>query len=469
MKRIMTIIQLACASLFLYVPLASGAVDPFDSTVVRAILDSIGWKNIPVDSVAKRSTEGVSMNEVTVQRVTYLDLSHRAGVPEIERLPTIINRLSELVTLILNGNALEDLPVSLLSLTKLSRLYLSDNSFSELPKVLRLLSLYVLNADRNNLTELPEWMGEMKELQLASFIACRIITLPDSITENVNLTTLMLDSNLIETLPAEITGLEDLSISIDANGLCEVDSALLGWLNAHSLTPDWQAKQRCITTVSSVLTDASSGTVVHITSDVAPSERICQPIAIEPVDISSLSWFSRNIIKAVNLQYQECALEGQESFIITFTYGDVSDELEADIALAVYYSFDKKAQFVEGITIDTEKKTVSLRATRGGVYLLTANTTTGIRSRPEIPETVQLKTKVEGNRITLTSTTPVSQQVMVRILSLDGKIVCHSTLTFTTSVRSAVIHPALHLPSGVYGITVDGHSLRHRATIRLAQ
>ena len=444
-------------------------IDKYDAAVVRALLDSVGWENIAVDSVINRSTQGMSIAEV--QRITYLDLSHREGVPKIGRLPSAIKQLPELTTLILSGNLLSDLPGALDTLPKLSRIYLAGNNFSTIPEVLNKQSLYVLNADDNRLEELPEWIGRLDNLQLASFVNCGIDSVPESLADAPALTTLLLDSNRIAVLPEKFTGLTDLTISIDKNSLCEPDSTMLLWLNEHSATPDWQATQNCISTVVSVTTEPVTGTVVHVTSEIATDVRVCQQVEVVPVDITTLSWFQKTVLKAVELQNQECISVEQSPFVVTFTYADKADELQQDPVFAVYYAQDNSTQFIEGIAVDSVKQTVSFRASRVGTYLLAVSVPPSSLFQPsEIYQsryTSSVAVTVHNNLIRLQVNAMSQRNVHVKLLSVSGKMLYQTTRTLGEGYSTEIISPERSVRSGMYCIVIDGKNIRHRQMIRL--
>lgn len=93
----------------------------------------------------------------------------------------------------LSGNQLTSLPESLGQLVGLQSLYLSGNRLTSLPESLgQLASLQSLNLSFNQLTSLPEWLGQLTSLEALNLSYTRLTSLPESLARLDNLSQLEL-------------------------------------------------------------------------------------------------------------------------------------------------------------------------------------------------------------------------------------------------------------------------------------
>jgi hypothetical protein len=101
---------------------------------------------------------------------------------------------SGVTELSLGGMNLTELPESLRQLTQLETLYLYDNKLAELPGWIGdLEQLQMLRLDNNELSELPEQIGNLKNLQTLALWFNYISDLPSSLAKLEHLTEITLD------------------------------------------------------------------------------------------------------------------------------------------------------------------------------------------------------------------------------------------------------------------------------------
>jgi hypothetical protein len=430
--------------LFVMQACALAAIDPFDSITVRTILDRIGWERVPVDSVVPQATAFLNS---AGSRVTTLNLSYRGTLmpAPMTSLPSEISQLPELRTLTLRGNALAALPDTLSSLRLLSRIDLSANRFARLPEPLKGLALQGLTINHNLLDNLPAWIGTLSKLQSLSLVANRLTALPPEAAKLQSLATLNLDSNLIAALPAELAGCANLRISIVANRLCDADTTLAKWLDTHHFTADWRASQQCDVTIGSVVTDAATGTVVHVTVSELKVVENCQPVQLAAVSAgASAAITGRTIVKAVEVRFGECFTAGNNYFLITFPWDDVAQSVNAASGLSIYFASGGAGEYLGG-TVDSVRHTVAVRANREGQYLLTATPPTAlgaVMSANRGAESPPVRISVRGGMVFAQVSLRQASPVRIRLFASDGRLLHQSIFrrgagTQTLSVSAA--------------------------------
>jgi hypothetical protein len=138
-----------------------------DLAAVRAILDSCGLVTVPLDSVVI----------VEEGRVTGLMLQYR----NISRLPTGLERLANLKTLDLSGNAIANLP-PLRGLPNLKRLILRANQFSQFPMYIgKLWNIEALDIANNRLQSLPDSIVALTPIVLLDLAGNKLCSLPPAV------------------------------------------------------------------------------------------------------------------------------------------------------------------------------------------------------------------------------------------------------------------------------------------------
>jgi len=116
------------------------------------------------NSYKPRNIESIyKLSKTKKEQITTLDLSRKG----LTRLPDdIFDGFSNLKTLYLSDNQLTELPDSIGNLTKLERLSLVMNQLTELPEWIgNLTNLIKLELNINQLTELPDSIGNLTNLE----------------------------------------------------------------------------------------------------------------------------------------------------------------------------------------------------------------------------------------------------------------------------------------------------------------
>jgi internalin A len=127
-----------------------------------------------------------------------------------------------------DSEKLTELPESLGQLTQLQTLNLSGNQLTALPESLgQLTQLQTLNLSRNQLTALPESLGQLTQLQTLNLSRNQLTALPESLGQLTQLQTLDLSGNQLTALPESLGQLTQLQwLSFSENQL----TALPEWL-----------------------------------------------------------------------------------------------------------------------------------------------------------------------------------------------------------------------------------------------
>lgn len=128
--------------------------------------------------------------------VTTIDLSWLGLTRLTEASITTLVSYPALKVLYLNGNELTSLPDSIGQLTGLKTLYLGTNQITRLPDSIgQLGSLKTLSLRCNKFTTLPDSIGQLTGLETLDLDQNRLTRLPDSIGQLAGLQTLYLRGN----------------------------------------------------------------------------------------------------------------------------------------------------------------------------------------------------------------------------------------------------------------------------------
>ena len=131
---------------------------------------------------------------------------------------------------------LTELPESIGQLTQLQELGLSSNQLTALPETLgQLTQLRELNLVRNQLTTLPEWMGQLTQLEVLIIGHNQITILPEVLGEMTGLRRLLLNGLRLRKVPSCISNLKNLE-RLDISGI-EI-SSVPDWLGDLSTLKD---------------------------------------------------------------------------------------------------------------------------------------------------------------------------------------------------------------------------------------
>ncbi len=132
---------------------------------------------------------------------------------------------------------LTELPESLGQLTQLQTLNLSGNRLTALPESLgQLTQLQSLHLSNNQLAALPEWLGQLTQLQTLSLSGNQLTALPEWLGQLTQLQTLDLSSNQLTALPEWLGELSELIwLDLRGNRLSCLPKVRLKWKSLTAL------------------------------------------------------------------------------------------------------------------------------------------------------------------------------------------------------------------------------------------
>jgi hypothetical protein len=137
----------------------------------------------------------------------------------------------------LHNLKLTEVPEAIAALTQLQTLNLSDNQLTELPEAIAALSqLQTLDLSGNQLTELPEAIAALSQLQTLDVGKNQLTTLPISLSNLTKLTSLLLWRNPFLSIPNIVFRLKSLvSLQLNSTGLNELSTEIAFLTNLESL------------------------------------------------------------------------------------------------------------------------------------------------------------------------------------------------------------------------------------------
>ncbi|MBD1865762.1 leucine-rich repeat domain-containing protein [Cyanobacteria bacterium FACHB-471] len=137
----------------------------------------------------------------------------------------------------LSGMGLTELPEAIAALTQLQKLDLYRNQLTELPEAIAALTqLQKLRLSRNQLTELPEMITSLTQLQKLHLSDNQLVELPEVITSLTQLQSLDLSSNQLTELPEAIASLTQLqTLNLSDNRLAELPEAITSLTQLQTL------------------------------------------------------------------------------------------------------------------------------------------------------------------------------------------------------------------------------------------
>ena len=154
-----------------------------------------------------------------------------------QQLALLIPFLINLRYLLLDNNQLTSLPDSIGQLTKLYILWLGNNQLTSLPNSIgQLTKLRRLSLENNQLTSLPKSFGGLTNLRDLDIGNNQLTSLPDSIGQLTNLNYLSLKNNQLTSLPNSIGQLTKLRrLSLENNQLTSLPKSFGGLTNLRDL------------------------------------------------------------------------------------------------------------------------------------------------------------------------------------------------------------------------------------------
>ncbi|XP_075974548.1 leucine-rich repeat-containing protein 40-like [Anticarsia gemmatalis] len=138
--------------------------------------------------------------------LNFLDLSHN----KISMLPPGMGYLVRLVEVNLSHNELQELPPDIVNLRDLKKMNISNNSLKRLPPMGELRKMEILDANHNDIEELPDFYGctALKEIYLANNYIKEITE--EFCDQMQHLSVLNIRDNKLEVLPENISLLQKL-------------------------------------------------------------------------------------------------------------------------------------------------------------------------------------------------------------------------------------------------------------------
>uniref|UniRef100_A0A7S3LX85 Leucine rich repeat domain containing protein n=1 Tax=Palpitomonas bilix TaxID=652834 RepID=A0A7S3LX85_9EUKA len=199
-------------------PSARHAPSPFETTLVSLIAQRNQLRSVPAALAA-------------LSNLTEVDF----GSNMLVKVPTALRALRKLKLLTLSDNLIEEVPPFIGSLTSLTKLWVGGNFIRFLPSELGFLSLTLLDWDDNPVVDPPveilskglpitmDYFKRMERAKQTGILNLRqsgLTSLPPSVLSLTHLTQLLLSSNDIRTLPAELEEFGSLRlIEVDGNPL----------------------------------------------------------------------------------------------------------------------------------------------------------------------------------------------------------------------------------------------------------
>lgn len=159
--------------------------------------------------------------------VARLDLSRK----QLTEVPADVSKFVNLEELILRGNKLTSLPVGLSACTKLRSIDISDNLFTTIPPVLQeIKALRRLLANNNQFVTIDDnTFAGMTALEEISLVKTGISKVPTSITSSINLKTLIISANALNSLPDQIGNIKQLrKLDASQNSIKSLPASLSG-------------------------------------------------------------------------------------------------------------------------------------------------------------------------------------------------------------------------------------------------
>ena len=158
------------------------------------------------------------------------DAAYRQAEEKIEAEPNATE-------LDLSEMELTEIPEAIANLIQLQSLNLSDNKITEIPEAIANLSqLQTLNLSGNKITEISEAISNLTQLQSLNLSSNKITELPEAIANLTQLQSLILASNQITEIPNAIVNLTQLqTLNLHNNHISEIPEEIANLTQLQSL------------------------------------------------------------------------------------------------------------------------------------------------------------------------------------------------------------------------------------------
>ncbi|NGX39484.1 MAG: E3 ubiquitin-protein ligase SlrP [Chlamydiae bacterium] len=156
---------------------------------------------------------------------------------QLRSLPECISELTELKSMLLEGNYLTKLPDWILDLKQLMRLDVSRNNLTKLPKRIgELTHLTRFNASRNNLTKIPKSVKDLQALRQLSLDHNKLSSFPKGFENLPALSWLHMNDNAFTVFPEEIEKLQSLrTVDVGNNFISVLPDSLVKSQKLHEI------------------------------------------------------------------------------------------------------------------------------------------------------------------------------------------------------------------------------------------
>lgn len=164
-------------------------------------LTELHWLNISHNELSK-----IEPDFGDLVMLNFLDISHN----KLEILPPGMGYLVRLVEINLSHNELQELPPDIVNLRDLKKMNISNNNLKKLPPLGELRKMEILDANHNDIVELPDFYGcsALRELYIANNYIKEITE--EFCDQMQHLSVLNIRDNKVEVLPENISLLQNL-------------------------------------------------------------------------------------------------------------------------------------------------------------------------------------------------------------------------------------------------------------------
>lgn len=266
----------------------------------------------------------------------------------LEIIPEAIKGFHSLEYLSICLNNLTEVPDFLGEFSNLKELYLTNNNLTYITeRIGSLTALIRLDLDINKISKLPDRIGNLINLTYLDISSNDLTYLPESLGGLKSLQELLFDSNQLKSLPESLSDLDNLNtISGSSN---KITSLPRHWKSLKKLKRLYLDSNN-LRALPKNLGDINDECELFLADN---------PIETPPPEIT----FSKNNVKNIRNYFQELALQGEGSFseakLIIVGEPDAGKTTLAKKLLDPKYPINKNEKMTEGIEIFNWKFTYS--------------------------------------------------------------------------------------------------------------